>query len=228
MHDLNDETNTIDRQVVESPELLGKECRACLRILAYKYFNRDTSKSDGHVDQCNGCAAAPRLSLLEHTARLRELNRASHAVKKQRRENQDDYKNDAARVGRQMQCSEFLRRVQKLVPSIYVTEGRIAGDLALYQTYPGPQAALDGNDFKYLFYVPDGLMNEFSQYEFEQDKDIMIKESKRGWRTPLLRLILNGLITEEQARVEFGEAVGEASTVWHRTLWKHRNKAAAA
>ena len=84
MHDVDDPQNQIDRQVVESPEMLGKECGSCAKILAYKYFNRDTSYSDGHRPQCAQCESAPRLSLDEHTARLREQNLSSHAVRKQR------------------------------------------------------------------------------------------------------------------------------------------------
>jgi hypothetical protein len=226
-----EEINQIDNVVVESPEMLGKECATCFRILAYKFYNRDSSYRDGFRDQCSDCESQPRLSLDEHTARLRERNFSSHAVKAQRREHQDDYKNDDARAGQSMHHAELILRLRKYIPNLWETEGRIEGDLALYLIYPCPQTKLNGADYEYVGYIPSGFMNEFSCWEFQKDKDILVREKNtapnglpgRGWRTPLLRLIKKGLITEDQCRQEFGEAVGPASTVWHRTLYLHRN-----
>lgn len=223
MHDLNNPTNVLDQEVVESPDLLGKECVCCGRVLSYVFFQRDSTFRDGRRDQCGECQQAPRLSTAEHTARLKELNYNSHAVKKQRWENQEDYENDAARVGKPLHHTDLLSKLKKLVPSLYITEGRIIGDLAVFQTYPCPQPDLNGHDFRYLFYIPTGILPEFSQYEFDA-RDIPVRESKRGWRTVLLRLIKLGLLTEERCDQEFGAARGEASTVWFRQLHALRNR----
>lgn len=223
MHDLNDPSTVLDRQVVESPDLLGKECCCCTKILAYSFFRKDHSYRDGRRDRCQQCEDSPRLSTAEHTARLKELNYSSHAVQKQRWENQSDYENTVARLGTPMSHSNLIYKIKKWVPNIYITEGRIIGDLAVFQTYPCPQPDLEGRDFRYLFYIPTGQLPEFSQYEFDA-RDVPIRESKRGWRTVLLRLIKIGLLSEETCDREFGRAQGIASTVWYRQLFQFRNR----
>lgn len=215
------EANVIDDAVVNSPELLGKECCGCMRILAYNFFQRDSTFRDGRADLCDLCANAPRLSTSEHLCDQREKN--YNAVAAQRWQHQEDYRNDSARIGRRMQCSDFVFVLHELVPNLYITDGRIAGDLAVFRTYGQPQPRLDGRDFEYLFYIPTGLLPEYSLYEFNE-RDIPVREKQRGWRTVLLRLIKSGLLTEETCNRVFGEAHGEAATVYLRHLHNFRNR----
>jgi hypothetical protein len=122
-----------------------------------------------------------------------------------------------------MNSSEVISKIFKLIPhDLFITDGRIGTDLALYQVYGKAQPDLNGRSFRYLFYIPQGRLPEFSQYEFDH-RDVPIKEKRRGWRTILLRLIKTGLVTEQEVEEEFGPALGEASTVWRRTLWQYRN-----
>lgn len=224
MNDYTQEVSQIDRKVVESPDLLGRECAGCGRILAFGFYRKDTSYKDGHVPLCISCEAVPKLSLTEHTARVREMNRNSGAVKAQRWEDQNalELKNDSARQGAPMHHSELFARLQKYVPGLYVTDGRIIGNLAIYQIAGGPVKEWDNKDFRYLFYSEEGVMPEFSQYEMNPDTDVPVREKKRGWRTVLLRCIKMGLLTEEQSNKEFGAATGPASTLWYKTLWQTR------
>lgn len=227
MHELNDPANSVSRELVESNELLGKECIGCVRILPYAFFDRDSTYRDGRRDLCTTCQRAPRLSTEEHTARLRETNNSSEAVKRQRWDHQDDYRDDRSRVGRVVASGDFLAKIKQMVPQLYITDGRIIGDVAIFRTYPCPQPHLDGRDFEYLFYCPTGLLTEYSLYEFETARDIPVREKLRGWRTVLLRLIRSGLLTEEQCDREFGRALGPASAVWYRRLYEYRNQAKA-
>jgi hypothetical protein len=222
MHDIDNEINQVNRRVVESPDLLGKECSGCARILEYKFFQRDTSLKDGRSFLCDSCRATPKLSLAEHTARLQESNFNNYAVRRQRHQHQDDFRDDVAREGRPMHHSEFFLRLRRIVPNLYITPGNVIGDFALYKTYPCGQRKLEGRDFEYLGYAHMGISPEYSQYEFN-DRDIMQREKRRGWRTILLRMIKSGMITEPQSRKIFGDAVGPASTVWKRTLFALRN-----
>lgn len=207
--------------------MLGKECNSCLRVLGYRFFDRDSSYKDGRKDQCSSCQSQPRLSLAEHTSRLMEQNVNSEAVRSQRWAHQDELKDDLARIGKPMRGRDFIRKVQELVPNLYVTEGRIIGDLAVFQTYPCPQTKLEGRDFQYLWYVPEGVCPEYSVYEFDHGNDIAIREKMRGWRTCLLRLVKSGMLTESQCDKHFGRASGKASTRWYRELFKHRNQVSA-
>src|SRR5579859_4604656 len=126
--------NAIDHAVAYSTEVVGKECVGCMRALPYSQFDRDASYRDGRKDLCTNCASSPRLSTDEHTARLRETNFNSEFVRRQRWAHQDDYRGAAARIGRAMRHSDFLLIIQKLIPSLYITPGRIVGDLAVFRT----------------------------------------------------------------------------------------------
>jgi hypothetical protein len=221
MSDIQIEASQLNREVVESKAMLGKECITCYRILEYKFFQKDSSYRDGWRDQCLVCQNAPVMSTDEHVWSQREKNYL--AASSQRWDHQEDYRDDAARLGRTMHHSELLLHLRRLIPNLYVTDGRIAGDLALYRTYGFPQSRLNGNSFEYLFYMPTGIMPEFSQYEFDEYRNVLIRESKRGWRTVTLRLIKGGFITEEVANHIFGPAEGAGSTVYCRKLWEWRN-----
>jgi hypothetical protein len=222
MSDIELDASVVDKEVVESKELLGRECRGCLRILRYAFFRKDASYRDGYRDLCQVCESAPRMSTEEHLWNQREKNYA--AASAQRWAHQDDYRDDEARRGREMWHNEFLTKLQSVVPNLYITEGRIIGDLAIYRTYGSPQERLNGNSFEYLFFCPTGLLPEFSLYEIDPIRDVIVKEKRRGWRTPLLRLIRNGMLTEEKANETFGRAEGPGATVYLRKLFEHRNQ----
>ena len=219
-----DESKNLDLAKAASSEIYGKDCAGCGCSLDWVYFRRDSSSRDGHSALCDDCEAQPILSTSEHIARKREQNYNSEAIKKQRWEDQEELKDDESRVGRPMKHTDFLSVVQKLVPCLYVTEGRIQGHLAIYQVAGGPKPAWDGNDYKYLFFCPSGILPEFSQYEFDPRTNVPIRESNRGWRTVLLRLIKCGLLTEDTCNRVFGRPEGKPSNRWHHELWKYRNK----
>jgi hypothetical protein len=215
------EFNEIDRAVMESPELLGKECIGCYSVLAYKFFDKDSSSRDGHKHLCVRCSAAERLSTEEHYARVREMN--YKAAQNQRWEFQEELYDSEARIGRAMFSNDFVFTLRELCPNLYVTEGRIIGDLAAFKTYGTPQPHLNGQTFEYLFYIPKGLLPEFSLYEISE-RDVPICEKQRGWRTVLLRLIKAGMISESLAHKVFGKPMGSASRRYQRELYKFRNK----
>lgn len=224
MHTIDDPRNQIDYEAGLSNDTLGKECCSCGLCLTYEYFKRDSSHRDGFRDQCLKCEAAPRLSIDEHIHRVQESNIASEGVKRQRWDHQDELR-CPGRIGRPMRSSDFLAIVQKLVPCLYITEGRILGDLAIFQTAPGPQAAWDGKDFRYLFYCPGNTtLPEYSTYSFDNVRDVAIREEDRGWRTVLLRLIRAGLLSEDVCNRVFTRPEGPAAARWHRSLYQHRNQ----
>lgn len=194
----------------------SKECISCGSTKPLNRFRRDSSVSDGRRMQCEQCEASPRLSTAEHVHRLHELNLNSEAVKKQRWAHQQDFKDEAARYGRQKHHSELLCGLRHLLlpEQLYLMDGRIVGDLAAFKiTRQGPE---------YMMYIPTGVLPEFSIIEFDAN-DCPVREKRRGWRTVLLRLTKSRLLTEEQVRDEFGEAQGSASTAWRRELFVFRN-----
>lgn len=213
----------LDLAKAASPEIFGKACAGCHCDLDWIHFQKNSASRDGYAALCYECENQPRLSVAEHVARLHETNFNSEAIKRQRWEHQDDMRNGDARTGRPMHFSAFISVLGRLVPELYFTEGRIEGNLAVFRTYPSPQSRLDGRDFEYLWSIPKIVMPEYSKYEFNDD-DVPVRESERGWRTPLLRLIKRDLLTEETCDKVFGKAMGEASERWYRTLQRHRNR----
>lgn len=66
---------------------------------------------------------------------------------------------------------------------------------------------------------PEWSLMYFDQY------DVPIKERYRGWRTALLALILNDVITEEEVDRAFGPVVeNEASELYRETLQNYRER----
>jgi hypothetical protein len=221
MHDTQDVRNSIDRELAESPELLGKECVCCIRALRYNHFRKDSSFRDGRSDRCTECESAPALSTREHVDALNEKNFI--AAGRQRWAHQLDYMNDEARMGHWMDHVELVRRLDWICKDLLFIPGNFKGDLSLYKIYGRKQPELDNRDFSYLMYVPtDYTMPEASLIEFN-NMLVPVREKKRGWRTVLLRLIKSRIITEDDCKWAFGEPTPGADIVWSRELWQWRN-----
>jgi hypothetical protein len=55
-------------------------------------------------------------------------------------------------------------------------------------------------------------------------RGLPLNEKWRGWRTVVLRLILKGFITEQQADKVFGPATGPAARRYREQLFEFRNR----
>lgn len=233
MTDLQNAASVIDNAVLYSPQLLGKECGACFNVLAYRFFRLDSSSRDGRVNICLNCEKVPRLSMREHVSRLREQNYYSQGVARQRWANQEDYRNWKARQGTYQHHSDLVRKLQPLIPELFVTNavtgrndshGRFVRHLAFFQLSSNVRPDWDNRTIRLLCWCERDWMPEYSTYEFDNVRDVLIREDVRGWRTVLLSLIHRGVLTEELCDATFGIATGEASTVWYRELYKFRNR----
>lgn len=219
MHNLQDERYTVNPEHILSSDLNSRECCCCFRIQALEHFRRDTSSRDGRAERCIECENTPWMTIDENTEMLREKNYNSEANKRRRPPYIDSMKCDIGRIGRVMDALSFLNKLKTLLPGLRWYSGRIEGDFAVYI-----EDRFNQDGVKYLWYVPQGVMPEFSLHEFDRF-DCPVKEKKRGWRTPLLRCILGGMITEEEANRVFGSPTeGLASQVYRTKLWEHRNK----
>jgi hypothetical protein len=202
-------------------EVMGSECHSCFRLLRWRFFDRNSSYKSGYEPQCSWCKAQPALSIAEHTARLREMNMVSAGTRRQRHVDQDDIKN--TKGGRSMDCALFLQKLHHVYPGLYVTQGGIVGDLALYATAGVSKSEWHGQSFKYMGYVTVGTMPEYSKYEFDTNRDILLRVKDMGWRSALLPFVKNHVLTEEQCRKEFGEPSGGLDSIWHKKMHKYRN-----
>ena len=148
----------------------------------------------------------------EAVSKLKEENDAQR--EKFRLPGQEERKRADLRWGRAMHSSELITRLRRLIPSLYVQNGNIPGDLSLYD--------VRNTRVEYLGYMHEGEMPEFSIVHTDRD-DMPVRE-QRGWRTVLLRLVRAKVLTEQQVNEAFGEPCsGEASRFYREEIHKIRN-----
>ena len=213
--------DVIDYEAGADPNLRGQECVGCHRLLVYSFYDKNSSYKSGYDPMCPLCKKAPKLSIKEHTDRLFEMNFNSAGTARQRHPDQEILRED--RPGRPLECSLFLTKLLHLVPNLYVTQGGYYEDLALYVTSGVPKAEWGGRNFRYLGYVTLGVMPEFSRYEFDRKRDILLRATQIGWRSVLIRFVENNILTEEQCYAEFGYPSGGENSIWYKKLHNHRN-----
>ena len=218
-----DEFDVIDYDAGVSDDILGAECASCARLLTFKggFFPKKSTYKSGYGPQCFHCLKQPLLSIKEHTSRLAEMNFNSEGTRRQRHVDQEDLK--YARGGRALDCSLFLQKLLHVYPGLYVTQGGIVGDLALYATSGINKPEWSGQSFKYVGFVTLGTMPEYSTYEFDTNRDILLRVKTVGWRSVLLRFVENNILTEEQCAAEFGPPSGGVNSLWYKKLHNHRN-----
>jgi len=216
--------DVIDYEAGVSNEVLGRECCACFRLLRFKFFDRNSAYKDGYEPMCSLCKKSPKMSIAEHTARLKELNYNSEGTRRQRHPDTEFLIDD--RPGRPLECSLFLSKLLHAYPQLYVKQGGISvngiPDLALYATSPIGKPDWAGRDFRYMGYVTLGILPEYSKYEFNE-RDILQRCTQIGWRSVLLRFVENNLLTEAQCDQEFGPPSGGVNSIWYKKLHNYRN-----
>jgi hypothetical protein len=207
----------------DTPNLGHQQCVGCRVVLPYSAFRRDTSRRNGRYPLCCACESIPKLSLEEHTYRVKEMNYFNREVRRQRWDHQTDYEDENSRLGgRWLHSSDVIHGLRQLNPHFFFIDGNVINNIAVYRIYGRKFPEFKNQDFRYLWYLPMGMMPEYSVYLFNE-RDIPVRERLRGWRTPLLRCITSELFTEEASKKVFGEPSGVASTVWKRTLYNWRN-----
>lgn len=216
-----------------------KQCITCRSVKDPKRFRADSSQQDGRVQRCLDCEAVPKLSMEENYYKRYEDNYFSAATKSQRWKNTTDYLNDEARLtGRWMHWADFVQLLQRACPDLFIMEGGLHNHLAVYEVHDrlvfdsetvggmwrsDPLGCRYSFNSKYVCGIPMVKMPEYSTYVID-DRDIIHKQKQKGWRTPLLQVILKGYLPEQKAIKIFGEPRGEASVVYRRTLYEWRNR----
>lgn len=131
---------------------------------------------------------------------------------------EDEYQDLEQRTGRVMHSSTFLNKLNE------------AGIRCWYTAHPLPRRAtlvVPSKDNmqppEVACWVQEGFMPELSFMRFDEH-GAPLDERRRGWRTPLLQLILKGIISEQLADATFGppKQTG-AFDRYNRTLWGFRN-----
>ena len=199
-------------ELLFSPSLCGKECGACRRVLPYSVFDLDSSVRDGRALICPKCKATPRLSTAENTSRLREANFS--AVERERRSNEEDYL-DRDPVGRAMYTPDIINKLRMSGAKIVAGDAHFANEVSLYA-----ENSLFPNGAQYVGWLPIGLVQEFSEYEYNE-YSVPTWEIVHGYRGVLKNLIALNYITEKKCQEVFGPC---DEKVWAKTMWELRNK----
>lgn len=129
----------------------------------------------------------------------------------------EEYADQGARVGVVMSHSEFISKLRQAGLNCWYTQHPQYQKATLlvqkYSTVP-PEVAC---------WVQIGQMPELSMMRFD-DHGVPLDERRRGWRTPLLQIILKGYITEDKANEVFGRPkVTEQFHRYNSTLQAFRN-----
>jgi hypothetical protein len=130
----------------------------------------------------------------------------------------DEYKDEGPRIGRIMHSSELINTLRDKCQI-----------RCFYREHPQPRkvtllVSKDGfTQPDIACWVMQGFMPEYSIVRFDEH-GVPLDEKYRGWRTPLLQMILKGMITEEVVNKVFGPATGPASKRYNSLLYQFRNR----
>lgn len=122
------------------------------------------------------------------------------------------------RQGRVIHILEFLRLLRTIIPA-QLTGVSKAGLVKLEVGI----ATNRGLEYVFACGINGGSMHEYSTMYFDA-YGLPTSEMYRGWRTVLLRLIISGYISEEQANKVFGEATGPEARRYKEQLFFYRNR----
>ncbi len=153
----------------------------------------------------------------EELARLKEEN--TYARSRYKFSMQDEFKLE--RQGQILTSNEFLRRLRTIGLHVwYGDRSGMAGTTGLYAVVPGWLGA----EQQYVGFVQLPFMQEFEELHFDR-YDVPLGCKRRGWRTVLLRLVQNRIISEEKLNQVFREApTGPVSRRYLQQMHHFRNR----
>jgi hypothetical protein len=145
-----------------------------------------------------------------------------------RKEDWDEYVDERRRWGRALHHSEIIRKLRNLIPTLVCADGATPNAISLYYYNPHvyfPDVQRKGG-FVNIGWIYGGYNPEFEIDLVDRYQRAL--GQKRGWRTTLLRMILNKLITEKQADEAFGAPpFTPTASNYRRQLFAFRNKTSA-
>ena len=211
-HNPDNPANQLDYDLAFSSTLLGKACQKCNRAYKYSWYNRSSSSRDGYSNVCPQCEKVVPLSTAENTEHIRESN--FHSVSNQRRDNEEDFL-DRDPVGKSIYTSDIISKIRQAGVPVVVGDAHFANEVSLYV-----QNNQVENGYQYVGWLPVGLVQEFSEYEYNE-YSVPVWETVHGYRGVLKNLIANGYLTEQKCNKVFGAC---DEKVWAKTMWELRNK----
>jgi cupin superfamily acireductone dioxygenase involved in methionine salvage len=128
-----------------------------------------------------------------------------------------EYDDEKAREGRVMSHSEFISLLRKAGIQCFYRQHVHADKAVLY--FVDSQGIEQKGPWVQVGYCPELSIMNFDAH------GAPLAERRRGWRTPLLQLILASAITEEKADATFGKPkLTAAYSRYNATLYAFRNR----
>ncbi len=157
-----------------------------------------------------------RLNAVEAVARAKEENKRLAAANKI--PDQDVLEDKKKALGYPLSPNELIRRIQKLNPKIIVEPGGARNAVAVRVAKKNENGEVE-KVYVTGFYI-DQPMPEFSAVVVDS-RGLPVREL-RGWRTVLLALVRQKLLTLKQVELTFGNANGERSVLWNKQTQTER------
>lgn len=160
----------------------------------------------------------------ENLIDLNERNEAQ--VKKFQIDKQEELKHH--REGKIFHMNEFIRRLRSTgLDAWYTHKGGMPGTLGVFILHEGRKPACmskhSNGQPHYVGFAQVPFMQEFDEIRVD-DHNLPVGFKRRGWRSLLLALISERVLTESQAHESFGAPVGSVvSRRYLETLYKIRN-----
>jgi hypothetical protein len=128
-----------------------------------------------------------------------------------------EYDDEKAREGRIMAHSEFITLLRKAGVQCFYRQHPHADKAVMY--FVDSQGIEQKGPWVQVGYCPELSIMNFDAH------GVPLAERRRGWRTPLLQLILASAITEEKADKTFGKPkLTAAYSRYNATLYAFRNR----
>ncbi len=162
-----------------------------------------------------------RLDPKEVLIKLREENN-SHAQRMTRKPDQDILGNKDMAQGQPMEYQHLIHLLKKMNPNIIIKDGGVKGAVQVryHSTTDWDQKSEGGDGTKYVTGFYKEVLPEFS-WEQDDSRGRPTREI-RGWRTVVLALIKQGIISYKDAVDVFGEPNGIRSGRWKKLLREYR------
>lgn len=157
------------------------------------------------------------LNEVEGLAKIKEENKV--LTDKNRIPDQEILEDKRAAVGLTMEPSELINRIQRLNPKILVELGGVKNAVAVRYVKKSEETGKDEKVYVTGFYTDHPLL-EFS-YVLVDNKGLPVREM-RGWRSVLLALIRQKLLTMKQIELIFGKANGQRAILWDKQTQAER------
>ena len=158
-----------------------------------------------------------RLDAVEGLAKIKEENKK--LSDKNRIPDQDILEKREMALGFPLSPNDFIARIQRLNPRIIVELGGVKNAVAVRYAKLNPETGKYEKEYVTGFYV-DHPLPEFSSVLVD-GKGLPIREI-RGWRSVLLALMRQKLLTLKQVELTFGKANGQRAILWDKQTQAER------